>query len=151
MSLLIKALIGALMVVLIAILSKTKNYYLAGLIPLFPTFALIAHYIVGTERSTIELKPTILFSMWSLIPLPAFSLYSDRQTQTGSSPHFRRTDMGLRSRHIGFFVDENSGLKDHWIVRQEFWQSKCLKSIFFPIQAASSQTTTAVYKTTSRL
>jgi uncharacterized membrane protein (GlpM family) len=28
-----------------------KNYYLAGLVPLFPTFALIAHYIVGSERT----------------------------------------------------------------------------------------------------
>ncbi|CNG04332.1 GlpM protein [Yersinia enterocolitica] len=51
MSLLLKALIGAGVVVLIGILAKTRNYYIAGLIPLFPTFALIAHYIVGSERS----------------------------------------------------------------------------------------------------
>lgn len=50
MGLLIKALLGALVVVLIGVLSKTKNYYIAGLIPLFPTFALIAHYIVASER-----------------------------------------------------------------------------------------------------
>ena len=30
--------------------SKTKIHYIAGLIPLFPTFALIAHYIVASER-----------------------------------------------------------------------------------------------------
>ncbi|MDU4312312.1 MAG: GlpM family protein [Klebsiella michiganensis] len=41
MGLLIKALLGALVVVLIGVLSKTKNYYIAGLIPLFPTFALM--------------------------------------------------------------------------------------------------------------
>ncbi len=50
MGLLIKALLGALVVVLIGILAKTKNYAIAGLIPLFPTFALIAHYIVASER-----------------------------------------------------------------------------------------------------
>lgn len=50
MGLLIKAALGALVVLLIGVLAKTKNYYIAGLIPLFPTFALIAHYIVASER-----------------------------------------------------------------------------------------------------
>lgn len=50
MGLVIKAALGALVVVLIGLLAKTKNYYIAGLIPLFPTFALIAHYIVASER-----------------------------------------------------------------------------------------------------
>lgn len=63
-----KALIGAAVVVLLAILSKTRNYYIAGLVPLFPTFALIAHYIVGKGRSLDDLKTTILFGMWSIIP-----------------------------------------------------------------------------------
>lgn len=41
---------------------------LPGLVPLFPTFALIAHYIVGKGRSIADLKTTILFGMWSIIP-----------------------------------------------------------------------------------
>ncbi|WP_024557103.1 GlpM family protein [Franconibacter pulveris 1160] len=68
MGLLIKALIGVLVVVLIGILAKTKNYYIAGLIPLFPTFALIAHYIVVTERGVEALRATVIFGMWSIIP-----------------------------------------------------------------------------------
>lgn len=68
MSLLIKAILGAVIVVLIGILAKTRHYYIAGLIPLFPTFALIAHYIVGTERGTEALRATILFGIWSIIP-----------------------------------------------------------------------------------
>ncbi len=68
MSIVIKALIGALVVVLIAILSKTRNYYIAGLVPLFPTFALIAHYIVGSERSVEALRTTIIFGMWAILP-----------------------------------------------------------------------------------
>ena len=68
MDLVFKALIGAAVVVILAALAKTKNYYIAGLVPLFPTFALIAHYIVGKGRSLDDLKTTILFGMWSIIP-----------------------------------------------------------------------------------
>lgn len=46
-----KCLLGALAVLIIALLSKTKSFFISGLVPLFPTFALIAHYIVGTERT----------------------------------------------------------------------------------------------------
>ncbi|MCB5310970.1 GlpM family protein [Yersinia intermedia] len=68
MGLLLKALIGAAVVVLIGLLSKTRNYYIAGLIPLFPTFALIAHYIVASERSIEALRTTIIFGLWAIIP-----------------------------------------------------------------------------------
>jgi membrane protein GlpM len=66
--LLIKALAGAAIVIIIQLLARTKNAYLAGLVPLFPTFALIAHYMVGTQRGAEALKQTIRFGMWSLIP-----------------------------------------------------------------------------------
>jgi membrane protein GlpM len=66
--LLVKALTGAVVVVIIQLLSRTKNVYLAGLVPLFPTFALIAHYIVGTGGTASDLKETIVFGMLSLIP-----------------------------------------------------------------------------------
>lgn len=68
MDLVFKAALSAGVVVLLAILSKTRNYYIAGLVPLFPTFALIAHYIVGKGRGVEDLKTTILFGMWSIIP-----------------------------------------------------------------------------------
>lgn len=67
-SLFLKCLLGALAVLLIALLSRTKNFFVAGLVPLFPTFALIAHYIVGTERSAADLRATALFGLWSLLP-----------------------------------------------------------------------------------
>nr|WP_217510023.1 GlpM family protein [Pseudomonas corrugata] len=63
-----KAALGATVVVVLAMLAKTRNYYIAGLVPLFPTFALIAHYIVGKGRSVDDLKTTIVFGMWSIIP-----------------------------------------------------------------------------------
>jgi membrane protein GlpM len=68
MDLIFKATLGAAAVVILAMLAKTKNYYIAGLVPLFPTFALIAHYIVGKGRSLDDLKTTIVFGMWSIIP-----------------------------------------------------------------------------------
>ncbi|MGC1548267.1 MAG: GlpM family protein [Rhodanobacter sp.] len=72
MNLLIKSVIGALMVLLIGVLARTRNYYIAGLLPLFPTFALMAHYIVGSERGTTELKATIVFGMWAVVPYLAY-------------------------------------------------------------------------------
>lgn len=68
MDLILKAALGAAVVIILAMLAKTKNYYIAGLVPLFPTFALIAHYIVGKGRSLDDLKTTIVFGMWSIIP-----------------------------------------------------------------------------------
>ena len=68
MDLMLKAALGAAVVVILAALAKTRNYYIAGLVPLFPTFALIAHYIVGKGRSLEDLKTTIVFGMWSIIP-----------------------------------------------------------------------------------
>ena len=68
MDLILKASLGAAVVLILAALAKTRNYYIAGLVPLFPTFALIAHYIVGKGRSLEDLKSTIVFGMWSIIP-----------------------------------------------------------------------------------
>ena len=82
MDLILKAALGAGVVLILAALSKTRNYYIAGLVPLFPTFALIAHYIVGNSRALDDLKTTILFGMWSIIPyfvyLAALYLMVDR-------------------------------------------------------------------------
>ena len=77
MNLIIKALIGAVAVLLIQFFAQSKNYYIAGLVPLFPTFAIISHYIVGTQRSASDLRETILFGIFALLPyfLYLISLY----------------------------------------------------------------------------
>ena len=74
LSLFLKSLLGATAVLIIALLSKTSNFFVAGLVPLFPTFALIAHYIVGSERSAADLRATALFGLWSLIPYALYLL-----------------------------------------------------------------------------
>jgi membrane protein GlpM len=74
MSLFLKALIGAAAVLLIALLSRSRSFFVAGMVPLFPTFALIAHCIVGTERSSDDLRTTALFGLWSLAPYAVYLL-----------------------------------------------------------------------------
>jgi len=73
-ALVLKCLLGAAAVLLIALLSRSKSFFIAGLVPLFPTFALIAHYVVGTERSATDLRTTALFGLWSLIPYTIYLL-----------------------------------------------------------------------------
>ena len=73
--LVIKFIIGGLIVVLLDLVSKSsKFYYISGLIPLFPTFALIAHILVYTHFGSEELKQTALFGMFSLIPYLGYLL-----------------------------------------------------------------------------
>ena len=71
-SLFLKCLTGALAVLLIALASTSRYFVLAGLVPLFPTFALIAHVVVGSSRSASALQTTALFGLWSLIPYAAY-------------------------------------------------------------------------------
>ncbi|GLR06526.1 hypothetical protein GCM10007906_41140 [Vibrio hyugaensis] len=40
--------------------------------PLFPTFVLIVHFIVGSERDMEALRQTALFGIYSLIPYAAY-------------------------------------------------------------------------------
>ncbi len=70
----LKSLLGAGAVLIIALLSRSKSFYIAGLVPLFPTFALIAHAIVGAERGMADLRTTALFGLWSLIPYAVYLL-----------------------------------------------------------------------------
>lgn len=73
-ALFLKSLMGAAAVLLIALFAQSKNFFIAGLVPLFPTFSLIAHYIVGTERTGADLQQTALFGLWSLVPYAAYLL-----------------------------------------------------------------------------
>ncbi|MEF9995092.1 MAG: GlpM family protein [Burkholderiaceae bacterium] len=73
-SLFLKCQLGAVAVLAIALLSQSRLFFVAGLVPLFPTFALIAHAIVGAERSPAELRTTALFGLWSLIPYAVYLL-----------------------------------------------------------------------------
>ncbi|WP_460595219.1 GlpM family protein [Geomonas sp. Red276] len=73
-SLILKCVFGALAVLVIALFSRSRNYFIAGLVPLFPTFTLIAHGIVGSERTPADLRATALFGLWSLAPYAVYLL-----------------------------------------------------------------------------
>jgi len=69
----LKALLGALIVILIDFLSRSRKFYVfSGLIPLFPTFALIAHIFVYTKQGAEGVKNTAIFGMYSLLPYLAY-------------------------------------------------------------------------------
>jgi len=67
-ALFLKCMLGAGVVLIISILSNCKAFYIAGLVPLFPTFSLIAHVIVFQQKGAEALQKTALFGLWSLIP-----------------------------------------------------------------------------------
>jgi len=73
-SLFLKSLLGAAAVLLISLVSRTRYVYLAGLVPLFPTFALIAHVLVASERGAAALRETALFGLASLLPYGLYLL-----------------------------------------------------------------------------
>lgn len=64
----VKASAGALVVVIISLLARSQHFFIAGLVPVFPTFTLIAHYTVSVARTPADVKATVLFTMWSVIP-----------------------------------------------------------------------------------
>ncbi len=74
LALFLKCTLGAAVVLLISVLSKSKAFYIAGLVPLFPTFALIAHVIVLQQQGAEALRKTALFGLWSLIPYAFYLL-----------------------------------------------------------------------------
>lgn len=74
LALFLKSLCGALAVLVIAVLARSPSFFVAGLVPLFPTFALIAHAIVGSERGMADLRTTALFGLWSLLPYAVYLL-----------------------------------------------------------------------------
>ncbi|MBT3393551.1 MAG: hypothetical protein HN411_00360 [Waddliaceae bacterium] len=64
----VKAIIGALVVVAIGLVTKTRYYFLAGLLPLFPTFALMGHYIAGNANTPEQFREIVIFGMLAIIP-----------------------------------------------------------------------------------
>ncbi len=69
-----KALLGAITVIIIQLFAQSRHYYLAALVPLFPTFALISHAILDTSRTPPEFKTALLFSMAALLPYFGYTL-----------------------------------------------------------------------------
>ena len=71
----LKAFMGAVIVVLFSLVAESKRFsYLAGIIPLFPTFALIGQAFVYHQQGAQAVKKVALFGILSLILYLAFLL-----------------------------------------------------------------------------
>ncbi|WP_367105270.1 GlpM family protein [uncultured Psychrobacter sp.] len=70
----LKMLIGALVVLIIQLFAQSRFFYLAALAPLFPTFTLISHFLVSTQRSAADFKVALIFSMLGVVPHLIYTL-----------------------------------------------------------------------------
>lgn len=71
---LLKAGIGFLIVLVVQLFARSRYYYLAALVPLFPSMALFSYYFVGEGQSRARLEETIVFGMVSLLTYFSFLL-----------------------------------------------------------------------------
>jgi uncharacterized membrane protein (GlpM family) len=72
MIVLVKAFIGAAVLVGVHYLTKTRHFYLAQLALSCPILSVIAHYSIGNERDAEALKQTLLFGMFCILPFLAY-------------------------------------------------------------------------------
>ncbi len=63
-----KVIISVFIVLAISLLSKTKSFLIAGILPLVPVFAIFSQSIIFNDRGPTDLKKSILICMMSLIP-----------------------------------------------------------------------------------
>ncbi len=66
------AVAGAAIATSLGVLARLNLYYLMGLVPLFPTFALMAHTIAATTGNEVGLRMAATFGLYSLIPYAAY-------------------------------------------------------------------------------
>ena len=59
---------------LLAVIAKSKFLFIAGLIPLFPTFAVMAHVIAGNTGGPEAVKQVAWFGMLAIIPYSGYLL-----------------------------------------------------------------------------
>tara|TARA_B100001989_G_C24550561_1_gene474263 strand:+ start:992 stop:1327 length:336 start_codon:yes stop_codon:yes gene_type:complete len=64
----VSGLMGAVVAVLIAMLARSNYFILAGLAPLFPTFALFAHILSYRVGGNGQVRDVALFGAFSIIP-----------------------------------------------------------------------------------
>ncbi|MHA7878797.1 MAG: GlpM family protein [Saccharospirillum sp.] len=69
-----KGVAGMVVVVLMSAIAKTKFLYLAGLAPLFPTFALFAHVFAYQSDGTAAVKQVVYFGLLSIFPYSVYLL-----------------------------------------------------------------------------
>lgn len=70
----LKGLLGAAVAILLHFAINSRHHYLAGLIPLFPTFALLAHMMFASSGRTADMQVSAQFGLLSLLPYAVYLL-----------------------------------------------------------------------------
>lgn len=80
------AAIGAGVATSLAVLARLNLYYLMGLVPLFPAFALIAHVTAAASGETINMRIAAVFGLYALIPYACYLIAIIALSHTWSAP-----------------------------------------------------------------
>lgn len=63
---------GAVIAASLGVLARLNLYYLMGLVPLFPTFALMAHVLAAVGGNDTGLRMTVAFGLYALLPYAGY-------------------------------------------------------------------------------
>ena len=61
MDLVIKCSISVILMIIIDYISKTRNYYVTGLVLSFPGLSILAYYFMYVEHGVSKVRETIIF------------------------------------------------------------------------------------------
>jgi membrane protein GlpM len=64
--------IGAVIAMSLAYLARLNLYFMMGLVPLFPAFALMAHTMLATGGNVAGLRMAAAFGLYALIPYATY-------------------------------------------------------------------------------
>jgi len=74
LNLFIKCLVAVIVMIAVHYISKTNNYYIAGLVLSFPGLSIISYYFMYQEQGALKVRVTTYFAMLSAIPFVIFLL-----------------------------------------------------------------------------
>lgn len=69
-----KGALGAVVAIALHFALASKHHYLTGLIPLFPSFALLAHTMFASSGRNVDLQISAQFGLVSLLPYAVYLL-----------------------------------------------------------------------------
>lgn len=72
MNLVIKCVTAVIIMIAVNFVSKTKNFYIAGLILGFPGLSIIAYYFMYREQGALKVRMTTHFAMLAVVPFFCF-------------------------------------------------------------------------------
>lgn len=64
--------VGGVVAMSLAYLARLNLYFMMGLVPLFPAFALMAHTLLAYEGNVVGLRVAAAFGLYSLIPYATY-------------------------------------------------------------------------------